>query len=182
MFLPSNNRKKMKCLPASASRMDCPTTETLFDDYIRETTDHVNAAVKFSSFADSEQFAGAKRRATEIREKRSGILGIGEAACRTRLLRASPEEAWPRKCRPVIGEAGVQLKPQGNNSAKEGQPMEFKDGNVTASLEEIVQYNMLLTEAIFELLAEKDILTGAEVKERIQKLKVEATLNFRRPS
>lgn len=60
--------------------------------------------------------------------------------------------------------------------------MEFKDGNVTASLEEIVQYNMLLTEAIFELLAERDILTAAEVKERIQKLKAETTLNFRKPS
>jgi len=60
--------------------------------------------------------------------------------------------------------------------------MEFKDGNVAASIEEIVQYNMLLTEAIFELLAEKDILSGAEIKERIQKLKAETKLNFRRPN
>ena len=60
--------------------------------------------------------------------------------------------------------------------------MDFKKGSVTASLEEIAHYNMLLTEAIFELLAEKDILTGAEVKERIQKLKAETKLNFRRPN
>ena len=46
--------------------MDCPTAETLFDDYIRETTDHVKAAVKLSNFVGSEeQFAAAKRRATE---------------------------------------------------------------------------------------------------------------------
>jgi hypothetical protein len=59
--------------------------------------------------------------------------------------------------------------------------MDFKEGSVTASVEEIAHYNMLLTEAIFELLAEKDILTGAEVKERIQKLKAETKLNYRRP-
>jgi hypothetical protein len=45
--------------------------------------------------------------------------------------------------------------------------VESKDGRVTASVEELAHYNMLLTEAIFELLAEKEILTGAEVKERI---------------
>jgi hypothetical protein len=60
--------------------------------------------------------------------------------------------------------------------------MDFKEGSVTASLEEIAHYNMLLTEAIFELLAEKEILTGAEVKERVQKLKAETTVNFRRPN
>jgi hypothetical protein len=41
-------------------------------------------------------------------------------------------------------------------------------------------HNMLLTEALFELLAERDILTGAEVKDRIQKLKTETKLSFRR--
>jgi hypothetical protein len=59
--------------------------------------------------------------------------------------------------------------------------VDSKEGSVTASIEEIAHYNMLLTEAIFELLAEKNILTGAEVKERIQKLKAETKLNFRRP-
>ena len=35
---------------------------------------------------------------------------------------------------------------------------------------------MFLVEAIFELLAEKGILTGEEVKERVEKLKSETTL------
>ena len=59
--------------------------------------------------------------------------------------------------------------------------METNEGKVTASIEEIVHYNMLLTEAIFELLAEKNILSGAEVRERIQKLKAETKLTFRLP-
>jgi hypothetical protein len=59
--------------------------------------------------------------------------------------------------------------------------VDFKEGSVTASIEEIAHYNMLLTEAIFELLAEKGILTGVEVKERIQRLKAETKVNFRRP-
>ena len=57
--------------------------------------------------------------------------------------------------------------------------MESKDGKVTASVEEVAHYNMLLTEAIFELLAEKGILTGVEVKERVAKLTAETQLQFR---
>jgi hypothetical protein len=40
-------------------------------------------------------------------------------------------------------------------------------------------YNMFLTEAILELLAEKGILTGEEVMERVKKLKSETPLQFR---
>jgi hypothetical protein len=54
-----------------------------------------------------------------------------------------------------------------------------KTGKVTATIQEVAHYNMLLTEAIFELLAEKGILTGVEVKERVQKLKRETKLQFR---
>jgi hypothetical protein len=54
-----------------------------------------------------------------------------------------------------------------------------KTGEVTASIQEIARYNMVLTEAIFELLAEKGILTGIEVKERVEKLKAETKLQFR---
>jgi hypothetical protein len=54
-----------------------------------------------------------------------------------------------------------------------------KTGKVTATIQEVAHYNMLLTEAIFELLAEKGILTGVEVKERVQKLKRETLLQFR---
>jgi hypothetical protein len=54
-----------------------------------------------------------------------------------------------------------------------------KGGKVTASVKELAQYSMLMTEAIFELLAEKGLLTGEEVKERIKKLRAETTINFR---
>ena len=54
-----------------------------------------------------------------------------------------------------------------------------KTGKVTATVQEIAYSNMFLVEAIFELLAEKGILTGEEVLERIKKLKSEATLQFR---
>lgn len=54
-----------------------------------------------------------------------------------------------------------------------------KTGKVTTTIQEIARYNMLLTEAIFELLAEKGILTGVEVKERVQKLATETPLQFR---
>jgi hypothetical protein len=48
-----------------------------------------------------------------------------------------------------------------------------KRGKMTATVEQIAYYNMCLTEAIFELLAEKGIVTGSEVMERIKKLKSE---------
>ena len=52
-------------------------------------------------------------------------------------------------------------------------------GNLKATDQEIALYTMLLTEAIFELLAEKGILSGVEVKERVIKLKKETHLQFR---
>jgi hypothetical protein len=57
-----------------------------------------------------------------------------------------------------------------------------KTGEVTASIEELAIYNMLLTEAIYELLADKGILTRAEVTERIKKLKSETKVNLRPPN
>jgi len=54
-----------------------------------------------------------------------------------------------------------------------------KTGSVTATIQEIAHYTMLLTEAIFEVLAEKGILTGVEVKERVEKLKQETHLKFK---
>jgi hypothetical protein len=54
-----------------------------------------------------------------------------------------------------------------------------KTGKLTATVQEVAYYNMFTTEAILELLAEKGILTGEEVKERIKKLKSEAPLQFR---
>jgi len=54
-----------------------------------------------------------------------------------------------------------------------------KPGKVLATIQELAFDNMLLTEAIFELLAEKGILTGEEVRERIVKLKAETRVLFR---
>lgn len=58
--------------------------------------------------------------------------------------------------------------------------MDTKEGKVTASIEELATYNMLLTEAIYELLADKGIFSKEEVMERVRKLKTETTVNFRR--
>jgi hypothetical protein len=58
--------------------------------------------------------------------------------------------------------------------------VDLKRGQVTASIEEIALYNMLLTEAIFDLLAEKGVLTSEEVKARIEKLKNETKVNLTR--
>jgi len=52
---------------------------------------------------------------------------------------------------------------------------------VTASFEEIALSNMILVQALVELLAEKDILSGEEIKERVKKLKSEVTMNWKRP-
>lgn len=52
-------------------------------------------------------------------------------------------------------------------------------GNASTTIQEIARYNTVLTDAIFELLAEKGTLTGAELKERIHKLKAETQLQLR---
>ncbi len=54
-----------------------------------------------------------------------------------------------------------------------------KTGKVTTTIQELAYYNMFLTEAIFELLAEKGILVGEEVMERVKNLKSETPLQFR---
>jgi hypothetical protein len=54
-----------------------------------------------------------------------------------------------------------------------------KTGKVTTTIQEVAYYNMFLTEAIFELLAEKGVLTGEEVLERVKKLKSETPLRLR---
>jgi len=57
-----------------------------------------------------------------------------------------------------------------------------KTGEVTASIEELAVYNMMLSKAIFEILADKGILTRVEVTERIKKLRSETKVNLRRPN
>ena len=54
-------------------------------------------------------------------------------------------------------------------------------GRVTASIDELAIYNMLLVEAVVELLAEKGVITSEEVKERVKKLRDETKVQLRRP-
>jgi hypothetical protein len=49
---------------------------------------------------------------------------------------------------------------------------------IKASVETMVYYNMILTEAIFQLLEEKGLLKRQEVKDRIEKLRAETKLSF----
>jgi len=50
---------------------------------------------------------------------------------------------------------------------------------IKASVETMAYYNMVLTEAIFQLLEEKGLLKRQEVKDRIEKIKTETKLSFR---
>ena len=49
---------------------------------------------------------------------------------------------------------------------------------VKTSVETMAYYNMILTEAIFQLLEEKGLLTRQQVKGRMEQLKTETQLNF----
>jgi len=53
-----------------------------------------------------------------------------------------------------------------------------KTPKVKASVETMAYYNMVLTEAIFQLLEEKGLLQREEVKDRIEKIKAETKLSF----
>jgi hypothetical protein len=48
------------------------------------------------------------------------------------------------------------------------------------ALQQSLLCNILLVDAMFELLAEKEILSGTEIIERIKRLKVEASLQVQR--
>ena len=70
-----------------------------------------------------------------------------------------------------IGEAQAGFVRKETHMASEGP-------KAKASVETMAYYNMILTEAIFQLLEEKGLLTRAEVKDRIEKLKTETKLSF----
>jgi hypothetical protein len=57
--------------------------------------------------------------------------------------------------------------------------MESKDPKVKATVKTMAYYNMILTEAIFQLLEQKGLLTRQEVKDRVEKLKTETKLSFK---
>ncbi len=55
---------------------------------------------------------------------------------------------------------------------------DLKAGQITAPFKELVYSNMLMVEAVVELLVQKNVITGNEVIETVKKLKEQATLNF----
>jgi hypothetical protein len=57
--------------------------------------------------------------------------------------------------------------------------MESKDPKVKATVKTMAYYNMILTEAIFQLLEQKGLLTRQEVRDRMEKLKAETKLSFK---
>jgi hypothetical protein len=62
--------------------------------------------------------------------------------------------------------------------SREDQDVDAKEGKVKASIETMAYYNMILTEAIFQLLEEKGLLNREQVKERMEKIKAETKLSF----
>ena len=75
--------------------MECPTAETLFEDYIKATKDHIDAAVKLSNLVGSEaHFADAKRRATETFAKcEAAFSALTKHRAEHNCLAPSPEQA-----------------------------------------------------------------------------------------
>lgn len=56
-----------------------------------------------------------------------------------------------------------------------------KTGRYTASFEEMALYNMVLVEALSELLVEKGVLDRDEFLERVEKVKKEVRIEKPRP-
>ncbi len=56
--------------------------------------------------------------------------------------------------------------------------MASDQGKIKAAVETMAYYNMILTEAIFQLLEEKRLLTRQDAKDRMEKLKAETKLSF----
>lgn len=54
-------------------------------------------------------------------------------------------------------------------------------GHISASIDELAVYNMLLVEAVVELLEEKGVLAGQEVRDRVKKLRAETKIQLARP-
>jgi hypothetical protein len=64
------------------------------------------------------------------------------------------------------------------NPSRKDRNVDSKQGKVKASVETMAYYNMILTEAIFQLLEEKGLLTREQVKQRMEQLKAETKLSF----
>ncbi len=56
--------------------------------------------------------------------------------------------------------------------------MKSSDKKSKVPVDKMAYYNMVLTEAIFQILEEKGLLTRQQVQERIERLKAETKLGF----
>ncbi len=56
---------------------------------------------------------------------------------------------------------------------------DLKAGQGGAAFKELVYSNMIMVEAVVELLVQKHVITGDEVIETVKKLREQATLNNR---
>jgi len=56
---------------------------------------------------------------------------------------------------------------------------DMKSGRVTVSFEELAYTNMIVVEALVELLAEKGLLSRLEIEQRVKKVRQETKVNFR---
>jgi hypothetical protein len=57
---------------------------------------------------------------------------------------------------------------------------DLKTGRVTASIEKVALHNLVLVQTLVELLVEKGVLDGDEIKERLKKVMAETSLDFER--
>ena len=56
-----------------------------------------------------------------------------------------------------------------------------KTGRLSASFEELAVSNMILVEALVELVVEKGMLSRDEIKQRVERLKAETSVQWKRP-
>lgn len=56
-----------------------------------------------------------------------------------------------------------------------------KTGRLSASFEELALSNMILVEALVELVVEKGMLNREELKKRVEKLRAETNVQWKRP-
>lgn len=57
-----------------------------------------------------------------------------------------------------------------------------KTGRMTVSFEELAYSNMVVVEALVQLLTEKGVLTREEIAARVVQVKGQTNVNFRKPS
>jgi hypothetical protein len=58
--------------------------------------------------------------------------------------------------------------------------MEFKPGEVTASIEEVAVYNIVFCQAMFEVLVSSGVLDGQAVRDKIAQIKAETKVSLKK--